>query len=153
MLQSEKAYQQKSRNEVKWSLVGLTQKSRVCQRLFFPLKPWHFLVPILNTFAVSKIFFGEAGSYRVCQGLWPSLSFSDEDLDPQNFSASSISQVPTTLFCSNYVGWSNQGMYYEIEMHCVKQDVATWPYKEANIFRFNIFCPKTQADWLSRLAT
>jgi hypothetical protein len=25
-------------------------------------------------------------------------------------------------FRSNYIGWSNQGKYYEIEMHCAKQD-------------------------------
>jgi hypothetical protein len=47
--------------------------------------------------------------YRVCQGLWPSLTFADEDI---------------IHFCSNYIGWSNQGKYYEIEMHCAKQDVA-----------------------------
>ncbi len=40
---------------------------------------------------------------------------------------------------SNYIGWSNQGKYYEIEMHCAKQDVAIWLYDEANIFQFNIF--------------
>ncbi len=42
-------------------------------------------------------------------------------------------------FCSNYIGWSNQGKYYEIEMHCAKQDVATWLYDEANIFQMDIF--------------
>jgi hypothetical protein len=57
------------------------------------------------------------------------LMFADEDIKLQNFWASSKSQVDTTNlcmhFCSNYLGWSNQGKYYEIEMHCAKQDVAT----------------------------
>ncbi len=65
----------------------------------------------------------------MCQGLWPSLAFADEDIEMQNFGASSKSQVDTTYlcihFCSSYIGWSNQGKYYEIEMHCAKQDVAT----------------------------
>ncbi len=43
------------------------------------------------------------------------------------------------IFCSNYIGWSNQSKYYEIEMHCAKQDVETWLYDEANIFQFDIF--------------
>ncbi len=34
--------------------------------------------------------------YRVCQGLWPSLMFADEDIEPQNFWASSKSHVATT---------------------------------------------------------
>jgi hypothetical protein len=55
--------------------------------------------------------------------------FADEDIEPQNFWASSKSQVATTYlcmhFCSNCIGWSNQGKYYEIEMHCAKQNVAT----------------------------
>jgi hypothetical protein len=55
--------------------------------------------------------------------------FSDEEIELQNFWASSKSHVATTYickhFCSNYIGWSNQGKYYEIEMHCAKQDVAT----------------------------
>ncbi len=67
--------------------------------------------------------------YRVCQGLWPSLIFADEDIEPQIFWASSKSHVATTFlymhFCSNYIGWSNQGKYYEIETHYAKQDVAT----------------------------
>jgi hypothetical protein len=66
--------------------------------------------------------------YRVCQGLWPSLAFADENVKLKKFWASSKSQVATTFlcmqFCSNYIGWSNQGKYYEIEMHCAKQDVA-----------------------------
>ncbi len=82
--------------------------------------------------------------------------FADEDIEPQNFWASSKSHVATTFlcmhFCSNYIGWSNQGKYYEIETHYAKQDVATWLLDEANIFQFNIF-KKTQANWLSRLAT
>ncbi len=45
---------------------------------------------------------------------------------------------PYMHFCSNYIGWSNQGKYYEIEMHCGKQDVATLLYDEANIFQFDI---------------
>ncbi len=67
--------------------------------------------------------------YRVCQGLWPSLMFADEGIELQNFWASSKSQVSTTYlcmrFCSNYIGCYNQGKYYEIEMHCAKQDMAT----------------------------
>jgi hypothetical protein len=55
--------------------------------------------------------------------------FADEDIKLQNFGASYKSHVATTYicmhFCSNYIGWSNQGKYYEIEMHCGKQDVAT----------------------------
>jgi hypothetical protein len=55
--------------------------------------------------------------------------FADEDIKLQNFWASSQSHVATTylcmLFCSNYIGLSNQGKYYEIEMHCAKQNVAT----------------------------
>jgi len=42
------------------------------------------------------------------------------------------SHVATTYlcmhFCSDYIGWSNQGKYCEIEMKCAKQDVATWLY-------------------------
>jgi hypothetical protein len=81
--------------------------------------------------------------YRVCQGLWPSLMFADEDNKLQNFWVWSKSHVATTYscmhFCSNYIGWSNQGKYYEIEMHSAKQDVATLLYHEANIFQFDIF--------------
>ncbi len=69
--------------------------------------------------------------------------FSDEDIEPQNFWASSKSHVATTYLCkqfySNYIGWSKQGKYYEIEIHCAKQDEATWLYDEANIFQFDIF--------------
>ncbi len=56
-------------------------------------------------------------------GIWPSLMFADEDIE--NFWASSKSHVATTFlcmhFCSNYIGWSNQGEYCEIEMHFAKQ--------------------------------
>ncbi len=76
-----------------------------------------------------KLFCVTFLSYRVCQGLWPSLMFADEDIEPQNFWASSKRHVATTFlcmhFCSNYNGWSNQGKYYEIETHYAKQDVAT----------------------------
>ncbi len=77
-----------------------------------------------------KTFVKELRSlYRVCQGLWPSLTFADENIELQNFWASFKSQVATAIlcmhFCSIYIGWSNQGKYYEIEMHCAKQDVAT----------------------------
>ncbi len=72
--------------------------------------------------------------------------FADEDIKLQNFRASSKSKVDTTYlcmhFCSNYIGWSNQGKYYEIEVHFAKQDVATWLYDEANIFQFDIFVRK-----------
>jgi hypothetical protein len=54
--------------------------------------------------------------------------FADEDIEPQTFWALSKSHVATTYFCmyfcSNYIGWSNQGKYYEIEMQCAKQNVA-----------------------------
>jgi hypothetical protein len=54
--------------------------------------------------------------------------FADEDIELQNVWASSKSQVATTYlcmhFCSNYICWSNQGKYYEIEIHRAKQDVA-----------------------------
>ncbi len=67
----------------------------------------------------------------------------DGDLQPQNFWASSKSHVATTWlwmqFCSNYIVFSNQGKYYEIEMHCDKQNVATWFFDEPIIFQFNIF--------------
>jgi hypothetical protein len=33
--------------------------------------------------------------------------------------------IHACIFVENYFGWSNQGKYYEIEMHCAKQDVAT----------------------------
>jgi hypothetical protein len=72
--------------------------------------------------------------------------FVDEDIELQNFWASSKSHVATTYlcihFCSNYIGWSNQGKYYEIEVHFAKQDVATCLYDEANIFQFNTFVRK-----------
>jgi hypothetical protein len=72
--------------------------------------------------------------------------FADEDTEPQNFWASSKCHVATTYlcihFCSNYIGWSNQGKYYEIEMYCPKQDVATWLYDEANAYKFDIFVSK-----------
>jgi hypothetical protein len=55
--------------------------------------------------------------------------FAVEDIKPQNFWASSKSHVATTYFCmhfcSNCIGWSNQGKYYEIEVYFAKQDVAT----------------------------
>jgi hypothetical protein len=83
------------------------------------------------------------GLNRVCQGLWPSLTFANENIEPQIFWSSSKSQATTTFlckyFCNNYIGWSNQGKYYDIEMHWAKQDVATWLYDEAIIFQFNIF--------------
>jgi hypothetical protein len=45
--------------------------------------------------------------------------FADEDIKPLNFRVKS--HVATTFlcmhFCSNYIGWSNQGKYYEIETH------------------------------------
>jgi hypothetical protein len=54
------------------------------------------------------------------------LTFADEDIELQNFWASSKSQVATTLhFCNNYIVWYNQGKYFEIEIHCAKQDIAT----------------------------
>ncbi len=84
--------------------------------------------------------------YRVCQRSWPSLIVADEDIEPQNFWASSKSHVATTYFCiqfcSNYIGLSNQGKYYEIEVQFAKQDVATWLFDEANIFQFDIFVRK-----------
>ncbi len=97
-------------------------------------------------------------SYKACQGSWPSLMFADEDIEPQNFWASSKSHVATTFlcmhFCSNYIGWSNQGKYYEIEVHFAKKDVATWLYDEANIFQFDSFVRKHRptgwAGWLPR---
>ncbi len=45
-------------------------------------------------------------------------------------------------FCSYYIDWSNQGKYYEIEVHFAKQDVETWLYEEANIFQFDILVRK-----------
>jgi hypothetical protein len=67
--------------------------------------------------------------YRVCQELWPSLTFADENIELRNFWASCKSQVARAYlcihFCSNYIGWSNQGKYYEIEIHYAKQNVAT----------------------------
>ncbi len=72
--------------------------------------------------------------------------FADEDIEPQNFWASSKSHVATTFlcmhFCSNYISWSNQGKNYEIETHYAKQDVATWLLDEAIIFQFDIFVRK-----------
>jgi hypothetical protein len=57
------------------------------------------------------------------------LIVANEDIELQNFRASSKSHVATTYlcmqFCSNYIGFSNQGKYYEIEMQFAKQDVAT----------------------------
>ncbi len=95
--------------------------------------------------------------YRVCQGLWPSLRFADENIELKNFRALSKSQVATTYlcmhFCSNCIGWSNHGKYYEIEMHCAKPDVATWLYDEANIFRFNMFVWKHRPTGLATQVT
>jgi hypothetical protein len=55
--------------------------------------------------------------------------FADEDIEPQNFWASSKSHVATTYLCihlcSNNIDWPDQGKYYEIEKHFAKQDVAT----------------------------
>jgi len=54
--------------------------------------------------------------------------FADEAIKPQNFWASSKSHVATTYLCiklCSSIGWSNQGKYYEIEVHFAKQDVAT----------------------------
>jgi hypothetical protein len=48
------------------------------------------------------------------------LIVANEDIKPQNFWASSKSHVATTYlsmqFCSNFIGVSNQGKYYEIEV-------------------------------------
>jgi hypothetical protein len=55
--------------------------------------------------------------------------FADEYIKPQNFWALFTSHVTATYlliqFCSNYFGLSNQGKYYEIEVHFAKQDVTT----------------------------
>ncbi len=92
------------------------------------------------------ILIGHTYSYRVCQGSWPSLIVVDEDIEPQNFWASSKSHVATSYlsmqFCSNYIGLSNQDQYYEIEVQFAEQDVATWLFDEANIFQFDIFVRK-----------
>jgi hypothetical protein len=57
------------------------------------------------------------------------LIVADENIEPQNFWASSKSHVATTYlcmqFCCNYFGLSNQVKYYEIEVQFAKQDVAT----------------------------
>jgi hypothetical protein len=57
------------------------------------------------------------------------LIVADEDFKPRIIWASSKSHVATTYlclqFCSNYIGLSNQGKYYEIEVQFAKQDVAT----------------------------
>jgi hypothetical protein len=57
------------------------------------------------------------------------LIVADEDIELQNFWASSKSHVATTClfiqFCSNCIGLSNQGKYYEIEVQFAKHDVAT----------------------------
>ncbi len=94
--------------------------------------------------SLSKI--NEKDVYRVCQGSWPSLIVADEDIEPQNFWASSKSHVATTYlcmqFCGNFIGLSNLGKYFEIEVQFAKQDVATWLFDEANIFQFNIFVRK-----------
>ena len=42
-------------------------------------------------------------SYWVCQGLWPSLMFADEDIEPQNFWASSKSHVPQPFYACIFV--------------------------------------------------
>jgi len=74
----------------------------------------------------------------VCQGLWPSLIIANEDIKPKKFWASCKSHVATTYlcmqFCSNYIGLSNQGKYYEIDVQFAKQDVATLLFNEANFF-------------------
>jgi hypothetical protein len=68
-------------------------------------------------------------SVYISVSIIPFLMFANDDIEPQNFWASSKSHVATTYlcmqFCTNYIGWSNQGKYYEIEMHCGKQNVAT----------------------------
>ncbi len=70
----------------------------------------------------------------------------NEDIEPQNFWASSKSHVATTYLCmkfrSNYISLSNQGKYCEIEVQFAKQDVATLLLDEANIFQFDIFVRK-----------
>jgi hypothetical protein len=57
------------------------------------------------------------------------LIVANEDIELQNFWASSKSYGATTKlciqFCSIYIGLSNQGKYYEIEVQFAKQDVAT----------------------------
>jgi hypothetical protein len=50
--------------------------------------------------------------------------FGDDDIEPQNFWASSKSHVATTYLCINFC-IPYQGKYYEIEMHGSKLDVAT----------------------------
>ncbi len=57
-------------------------------------------------------------------------------------------------FCSNYISWSNQGKYYEIEIQFAKQVMPTWLYDEAKIILFVIFFWKHistgKAGWLPR---
>jgi hypothetical protein len=112
------------------------------------------MVSYFTKVVISKLLFF---TYRVCQGLWPSLIFADEEIKSQNVCTSSKSHVAKTClcmhFCINYNWWSNQGKYYEIDMHCAKQDVATWFYDEANIFQFDIIIWKHRPTGLSRLAT
>jgi hypothetical protein len=82
----------------------------------------------INFFIYCLVMTLPESKYRVCQGLWPSLMFGDEDIEPQNFWASTKSHVATTNLCihlcSNYIGWPDQGKY-EIEKHFAKQVVAT----------------------------
>jgi hypothetical protein len=55
------------------------------------------------------------------------IDVNDKDIEPQNFwdlsSQGAISYLCMHFFCSNYIGWSDQGNYNE--MQCAKQEVAT----------------------------
>jgi hypothetical protein len=76
--------------------------------------------------------------------------FADEDIELQNVWASSKSQVATT-FLITLVGPTNVSI---MKLKCTLLN-RMWQhdFKMKQIFSIQYFCPKTQANWLSRLAT
>ncbi len=123
-------------------LIGSVDRWEKIQYLIFKTCFFSFCSPFFGSMYPSLLLdiFGDTpscfptGCVRDCGLHW---------CLPQNFWALSKSHVATTYlcmhFCSNYIGWSNQGKNYEIEMYCAKQNVTTWLYDEANIFQFNTF--------------
>ncbi len=89
-------------------------------------------------------------NYRVCQGLWPSLMFADEDIEPQNFWASSKSHVTTTYlcmqFCSNYIGLSNHILCVATNVTLSLQ-IYFWTTACSHMWRMATRLGTTALDW------
>ncbi len=121
-------------------------KMWICKTILSKFGQWKSLSRSLSSSSVAVVVMASTFNLILLPGVPGIVAFIDVcpwRYQTANFWASPKSQVATTYlcmhFCSNYIGWSNQVKYYEIEIHCDKQNVATWLYDEANIFQFDIF--------------